>query len=132
MSGVGGGGGKDRGGRGVRMGVSVDVNEELKLLCNWKKSRGDRGGSGLVGGGGRVNVNKELKQKSRGGRGGGPVYGVRVDVNKELKSYCEYAKRGMSVSGWGHLGLGVGGRFFEGALVGSKVGGRGCCWVWGM
>ena len=54
---VGGGGG------GVRVrGVRVDVYEELKFLCKFKKK---------MGGGGSV----------RGGR----VGGIRVDVNEELK-----------------------------------------------
>ena len=44
-------------------GVRVDVNEELKLLCNSKKK----------------------KKLGRGGGQGGRVEGVRVDENEELK-----------------------------------------------
>ena len=43
----------------------MDVNEELKFLCEFKKNRGGGSGGGS-------------------GRGGGRV-GVRIDVNEELK-----------------------------------------------
>ena len=45
-------------------GVRVDVNEELKFLCKFKKKKKNRGG---------------------GGQGGLGLGGVRVDENEELK-----------------------------------------------
>ena len=42
-------------------GVSVDVNEELKFLCKFKKKKWGGGVSGKWGWGVRVNENKELK-----------------------------------------------------------------------
>ena len=57
------------GGGGVGGGVRVDVNEELKFLCKFKKKKNFFWGG--VGGG--------------VGGGSGSGWGVRVDVNKELK-----------------------------------------------
>ena len=62
-------GGRFGGGGGVR----VDVNEELKFLCKFKKEKICVGGGGVPGGGGG------------GGGGGARVWGVRMDVNEELK-----------------------------------------------
>ena len=43
-------------------GVRVDVNEELKFLCKFKKKKIGGGGlGGGVGGGVRVDENEELK-----------------------------------------------------------------------
>ena len=56
IGGVGGGGGRVGG-------VRVNVNEELKFLCKFKKKNWGGGGrvGGRVGWGIRVNVNEELK-----------------------------------------------------------------------
>ena len=77
---------------GVGLGVRVDVNEELKFLCKFKKKKfgggGQGGGGGWgVGGGVRVDVNEVfLGGGGVGGSVGGRVGGgVRVDVNDELK-----------------------------------------------
>ena len=50
----------------------MDVNEELKFLCKFKKKKKKNGGGGGGGGG------------AGGGQGGG-VGGVKVDENEELK-----------------------------------------------
>ena len=68
-------------------GVRVDVNEELKFLCKFKKKNffllGGGGGGGGVGGRGRGG---RSGGRGEGGWGGGVGLGwVRVDVNKELK-----------------------------------------------
>ena len=85
----------------------MDVNEELKFLCKFKKNiyifffcwggggrvgRGDR-----VGGGGQgrceprsevfVKIQKKNWEGRVGGGGGGGGWGVRVDVNKEFKFF---------------------------------------------
>ena len=65
----GGGVGVGKSGRGVELGVRVDVNEELKF---WGKLTKNRGGG--VGWGGR-------EGRSVGGSG---WWGVRVDVNAML------------------------------------------------
>ena len=70
-----GGGGGGRSGRGG-VGVRVDVNKELKFLGRFTKKIRGRGGGCWGGGGG-----------GGGGSGGwiGLVGGGRVDVNEELK-----------------------------------------------
>ena len=42
-------------------GVRVDVNEELKFLCKFKKKKNGGGQGGGVGGGVMVDENEELK-----------------------------------------------------------------------
>ena len=59
---------KIQGGVGLGGGIRVDVNEELKFLCKFKKKKKFLGGGGWSGGGGE-----------------GRVGGVRMDVNEELK-----------------------------------------------
>ena len=87
----GGVGGLSRGGGSGWGGVRVDVNEELKFLCKFKKKLGE-GGRGLKG----------------GGRGRG--WGVRLDVIEELKFLGKFTKNGGGVggrvegSGWGGSG----------------------------
>ena len=50
-----------RGGGRFGGGVRVDVNEELKFLCKFKKKLGGGGSGGGVGGGVRGDENEELK-----------------------------------------------------------------------
>ena len=59
----------------------MDVNEELKFLCKFKKiNRGSGVGSGSGGSG------QGDQGSGRGGGGGsGRIGGFRVDVNEELK-----------------------------------------------
>ena len=92
------GGGRGPVGGGGGGGVRVDVNEELKFFCKFKKKfffqktfffwGGGGGGSGLGSQDGcerRIEVFVKIPKKKKLG-GGGLVGGwVRVDVNKELK-----------------------------------------------
>ena len=84
----------------------MDVNEELKFLCKFKKKNWGVGvgwvGVGWVGGVGGGGL----------GRGVGFGGGVRVDVNEELKFLGKFTKK--------NRGGGSGG---EGVRWGSRVGG---------
>ena len=68
-------------------GVRVDVNEELKFLCKFKKKKMGGGGSGGWGWG-----------------------GVRMDENEELKFFGKFKKKKLGGwGGWVHGGVRVGG-----------------------
>ena len=103
----------------------MDVNEELKFLCKFKKkmggSGGEVGGGGLGGGVGlggqggferRTEVFVKIQNKKKfflGGGGGGCLVGgggVMVDVNKELKFFGKFKKKNWGGGGWVHGGPG--------------------------
>ena len=71
----------------------MDVNEELKFLCKFKKKYFFFGGGGGSGWGSQdgcerrieVFVKIQKKKLGRGGSGGVGLGEVRLDVNKELK-----------------------------------------------
>ena len=108
-------------------GVRVDVNEELKFLCKFKKKKKNflGGSGGEVGGGegsgwagqGGCERKTEVFVKIQffffffffffwGGGGWG---GVRVDVNQELKFFGKFKKKIGGGGGWVHGGVRFGG-----------------------